>query len=103
MNLSPAAKTLPVARFNLPVEKSVLSAAVADPAKDRLRAHLLDAKSKLQSALGVVSEGFDGEEDIVKTSGTVVTLAEKVYNELETKYQSAQTGGKKGRMTDGTV
>jgi hypothetical protein len=76
---------------------------LADPAKDRLRAHLLDAKSKLQSALGVVSEGFDGEEDIVKTSGTVVTLAEKVYNELENKYQSVQTGGKKGRMTDGTV
>jgi hypothetical protein len=76
---------------------------LADPAKDRLRAHLLDAKSKLQAALGVVSEGFDGEEDIVKTSGTVATLAEKVYNELENKYQTAQTGGKKGRMTDGTV
>jgi len=76
---------------------------LADPAKDRLRAHLLDAKSKLQAALGVVSEGFDGEEDIVKTAGTVVTLAEKVYSELENKYQSVQTGGKKRRMTDGAV
>lgn len=76
---------------------------LADPAKDRLRAHLLDAKSKLQSALGVVSEGFDGEEDIVKTAGTVATLADKVYSELESKYHSAQIGGKKGRMTDGTV
>jgi len=76
---------------------------LADPAKDRLRAHLLDAKSKLQAALGVVSEGFDGEEDIVKTAGTVATLADKVYDELERKYQATQTGGKKGRMTDGTV
>lgn len=76
---------------------------LADPAKDRLRAHLLDAKSKLQAALGVVSEGFDGEEDIVKTAGTVANLADKVYDELENKYQSVKTGSKKGRMTDGSI
>lgn len=76
---------------------------LADPAKDRLRAHLLDAKSKLQAALGVVSEGFDGEEDIVRTAGTVANLAEKVYGELENKYQAAQVNAKKERMTDGSI
>jgi len=76
---------------------------LADPAKDRLRAHLLDAKSKLQAALGVVSEGFDGEEDIVKTAGTVADLADKVYGELESKFHAEQTGSKRGRMTDGSV
>jgi len=77
----------------------------ADPAKDRLRAHLLDAMSKLQSALGVITEGFEGEEDILRTSGTVAELADKVYEELENKLREsrAQNSGKKRRMTDGTV
>ena len=76
---------------------------LSDPPNDRLRAHLLDAKNRLQSALGVVDEGFSGEEDIVRTAGTVATLADKVYGELESKFQAAKTGGNKGRMTDGDV
>jgi hypothetical protein len=74
---------------------------LADPAKDRLRAGLLDAKNLLQTARGIVSEAYEGEEDILRTSGTVAEVAEILYKELETQYEAHRSGKKtKARLTD---
>jgi hypothetical protein len=63
---------------------------LADPAKDRLRNALLDAKSKLQTARGVVPEAYNGEEDILRTSGTVANLADGLYQELAARRAQVQ-------------
>jgi hypothetical protein len=74
---------------------------LADPAKDRLRAALLDAKSLLQTARGIVSEAYEGEEDILRTSGTVAEVADGLYKELEGEYEAHRSGKKrKARLTD---
>jgi hypothetical protein len=74
---------------------------LADPAKDRLRAALLDAKSLLQTARGIVSEAYEGEEDILRTSGTVAEVADSLYKELSSEYESRRSGAKrKARLTD---
>jgi len=74
---------------------------LSDPAKDRLRANLLDAKSYLQSARGIVSEAYEGEEDILRTAGTVAQVADDLYEELKKEYDARQSGStRKPRLTD---
>ena len=74
---------------------------LADPAKDRLRAAILDAKSLLQTARGIVSEAYEGEEDILRTAGTVAGVADDLYKELEVEYEAHRSGKKrKTRITD---
>jgi hypothetical protein len=74
---------------------------LADPAKDRLRAALLDAKSLLQTARGIVSEAYEGEEDILRTAGTVAELADKLFQELEDERRSRRADSKlKARVKD---
>jgi hypothetical protein len=77
---------------------------LAYPAKDRLRNALLDAKSKLQSARGIVPEGYSGEEDILRTSGTVANLADGLYQELTARRaQVEQQPNTTARLTDADV
>jgi hypothetical protein len=74
---------------------------LADPPKDRLRDALLDAKSKLQTARGIVPEGYNGEEDILRTSGTVADLAAELYDDLEIRRgQVKKSSTTKSRLTD---
>jgi hypothetical protein len=77
---------------------------LAYPAKDRLRNALLDAKSKLQTARGIVPEAYNGEEDILRTSGTVANLAEGLYQELTARRaQVQQQPTTTTRLTDADV
>lgn len=75
---------------------------LADPAKDRLRIALLDSKSLLQTATGLAPLGYDGEEDLLRISGTVAQLADKLYELLETRHVASKTrnSGPKSRLTD---
>lgn len=75
---------------------------LADPAKDRLKAALLDSKSLLQTARGLVPLGFEGEEELVRVSGTVADLADSLYKDLEEKFVATRnkSGGVKRRLTD---
>jgi hypothetical protein len=77
---------------------------LAYPAKDRLRNALLDAKSKLQGARGIVPEGYNGEEDILRTSGTVANLADGLYQELTARRaQVEKQPNTTARLTDADV
>lgn len=92
----------PEARRALERGSSLEDAVVlADPAKDRLRDALLDAKSKLQTARGIVPEAYNGEEDILRTAGTVANLASGLYDELDARRtQTQQPSTSKARLTD---
>ena len=77
---------------------------LAYPAKDRLRNAVLDAKNKLQNARGIVSEGYNGEEDILRTSGTVANLADELYRDLAGRHaQGQQQPTATTRLTDADV
>lgn len=77
------------------------SVILAEPAKDRLRSALLDSKNLLQTARGLVTEAYSGEEDILRTSGTVAEIAERLYKELSSEYETRRSGTeKKRRITD---
>ena len=75
---------------------------LADPAKERLRAALLDSKSLLQAARGLVPEAYEGEEDILRTAGTVAELGSRLYDEMSAEYEARRkpTGAIKTRLTD---
>lgn len=75
---------------------------MADPPKDRLRAALLDSKNLLQTARGLIPEAYEGEEDIMRTSGTVADLADRLYKELSSEYESRRSRPEKqkARLTD---
>ena len=73
---------------------------LADPAKERLRDALLDAKNKLQMAKGIIPEAYDGEEDILRTAGTVANLSEELYSELEQKRASKEKPKTRTRLTN---
>ncbi len=95
----------PEARRALQRGTSLKDAVVlADPAKDRLRNALLDAKSTFQTARGIIPEGYNGEEDILRTSGTVANLASKLYDDLEIRRgQLQKSSTSKSRLTEATL
>jgi hypothetical protein len=55
---------------------------LSEAPKDRLRTVLLNATRQFQTIRGVVPEAYDGELDILRTSGTVADLAAELYGEL---------------------
>jgi hypothetical protein len=56
---------------------------------------LLAAKRELQRARGHLTTGYDNSEDLLRIAGTVATLADDIYNEMDRKRLS----GKKVRLT----
>ena len=74
---------------------------MADPPKERLRSALLDSKNLLQTARGLVSEAYEGEEDILRTAGSVADLADKLYKDMsEYEPPKAKSAKIKSRLTD---
>ena len=46
---------------------------------------LLASKRELQKARGMLSTGYDGSEELLRIAGTVATLAEDLYREMDRK------------------
>ncbi len=46
---------------------------------------LMASKHALQKARGLLSTGYDGSEELLRTAGTVATLADDLYQEMDRK------------------
>ena len=46
---------------------------------------LMASKHTLQKARGLLSSGYDGSEELLRTAGTVATLADDLYQEMDRK------------------
>lgn len=57
---------------------------------------LVQAKQHLQKSRGILSTGYDGSEELLKIAGTVATLADDLYEEMNRK----SNPGKKKRITE---
>lgn len=44
---------------------------------------LVQAKRELQKARGLVTTGYDGSKQVIRTAGTVATIADDLYREME--------------------
>ena len=44
---------------------------------------LLDAKQSLQKARAMLTEGYDGSEDLLRTAGSVASVADALYDEMD--------------------
>lgn len=44
---------------------------------------LVQAKGQLQKARGLVTTGYDGSEQVIRIAGTVVSIAEDLYDEMD--------------------
>lgn len=77
--------------LNFAYELSRPSSAVFDDA-------LHHAKRELQKARSMLSTGYDGSEELLKTASMVATLAEDLYEEMKRKHNP---GKKKKRFVEG--
>ena len=57
---------------------------------------LLASKRALQKAHGMLSDGYDGSEELLRIVGTVATLADDLYAETDRK----RNPGRKTRLTE---
>ena len=57
---------------------------------------LLTSKRELQKARGLLSTGYDGSEELLRIAGTVATLAEDLYREMDRKRNPSE----KKRLTE---
>lgn len=55
------------------------------PSSNVFEESLHEAKSHLEKARGLLSAGYDGSEQLLRTAGTVADLADDLYNEMERK------------------
>ena len=55
------------------------------PSSNRFEEYLLAAREQLQKAHSMLSEGYDGSEELLRTAGTIANLAEDLYNEMDRK------------------
>ena len=61
---------------------------------------LVTAKRNLQKARGYLTNGYDGDENLLKVAGSVANLAEDLYDEMEKKSRSNDHKTKSKRLTD---
>ena len=61
---------------------------------------LLAAKRELQRARGYLSTGYDNSEDLLRIAGSVATIADDIYTEMERKRESEirKSQGNKKRL-----
>ena len=55
------------------------------PSSNVFEESLHEAKSHLEKARGLLSAGYDGSEQLLRTAGTVANLADDLYYEMERK------------------
>lgn len=67
---------------------------ISQPAEQNLEQSLLDAKRSLQKAQSFHSVGFDGKnEKLLRLSGTILRIAEDLYDSMEKKWKAMMPGG----------
>ena len=67
------------------------------PSSNVFEEFLHEAKSHLEKARGLLSAGYDGSEQLLRTAGTVANLADDLYDEMERK----RNPGRKKRIAEG--
>ena len=67
------------------------------PASNVFEESLLAAKRELETARAMLSTGYDGSGELLRTAGTVANLADDLYEEMERK----SNRGRKKRITEG--
>ncbi len=61
---------------------------------------LLAAKRNLQKARGYLSNGYDGEESLLRVAGSVANLADDLYNEMDKMHNEKLGVNKRKRLTE---
>ncbi|MCB9136152.1 MAG: hypothetical protein H6636_12045 [Anaerolineales bacterium] len=62
--------------------------------------NLLDAKRALQKARAYLTTGYNGEENMLRTAGSVAELADDLYEEMVKVHNEKKPKNKKSRLTD---
>lgn len=81
-------------RDGAPLEKAF---EISLPPKAVFEAALLAAKRELTTARAHLSAGYDNSETLLRIAGTIATMADDVYQELDRKYS---VKSKKSRVTE---
>lgn len=69
---------------------------ISRPASNLFEEALIASKRSLERAYSKVPSGYTGSEELLRIAGTVVTLAEGLYETMERKYRPQD---EKGRLT----
>ena len=70
----------------------------SQPSSNVFEKSLLAAKRDLEKARALLSTGYDGSEELLRTAGTVANLADDLYDEMERK----RNPGRKKRIAEGS-
>lgn len=62
--------------------------------------NLLAAKRNLQKARGYLTNGYDGEESLLRVAGSVAELADDLYDEMDKIMRDKQGKNRKQRLTE---
>lgn len=62
--------------------------------------NLLQAKRSLTKAKGIITDAYEGEESLLRVSGSIADLADSIYNEMEKVYLRANSREKKKRISE---
>ena len=68
------------------------------PSSNVFEESLLAAKRNLEKARALLSTGYDGSEELLRTAGTVANLADDLYDEMERK----RNPSRKKRIAEGS-
>lgn len=58
------------------------------------------AKRHLHKASSYLATGYEGEEKLLRTAGSIAKLADMIYDEMESQYQKNISKPKKNRLTE---
>lgn len=78
----------------------IISYELSQPTSEIFEINLVAAKQSLQKAHSYLSIGYDGELDPLKIAGSIASLAEDLYNSMETKYKEKTQPSNKKRITE---
>jgi hypothetical protein len=73
---------------------------ISQPKDKAFEQSLLEAKRALQKAQSLQTEGYDGNEEMLKLSGTIANISEDLYKSMEVKYQTLIGGIERKRISE---
>jgi hypothetical protein len=73
---------------------------ISQPDTGLFQQSLFDTKRSIQRAQTYVSTGYNGEEDLLKTAGTIVKGAETLYKTMNSKREELQSGEEEKYLTE---
>ena len=83
-------------RAGEPLEKAL---ELTQPTSSIFEGELLASKRSLVKARGLLSEGYDGSQELLRIAGSVANLADDLYDEMQRKLESTKKK-KKRRLTE---